>query len=197
MKKTAIAACAILSLLTIACSGSNEKNTTNPTVASDSTSTQMCNIRYINVDSILLSYTLAQELMADQQKELNALENTARQKNNDLQQRQSQIETKVRNNGYLTQESLNADMADLQQRQADAEKWYASQQERLARYVAAQQIRINDSLQNFLKDFNEIYKYDAIFDSKSGFFNKDLDITDLVIEGLNARYTPTVAPAKK
>lgn len=187
MKKIAYAAATLATMLIAACSGNtSEKQTTTP--GSDSTSIS-CNIRYIDVDSVLSGYVLAQELFAEQQKEVTALENVARQKDSDLQRRQAQIENKARNNGYLTQESFNTDMNELQQRQNEAGQWLNANQERLARLMATQQQRLNDSIQSFLKDYNEVYKYDAILDKKAGFFNPDLDITNEIIQGLNDRYT--------
>lgn len=187
MKKIAFAAGIMLAFLS-SCSGEDAKKQAIPQAA-DSTAS-VCNIRYIDVDSVLSAYTLAQELIAEQQKEMTALESAARQKDSELQRLQAQIENKARNNGYLTQESLNADVAGLQQRQNEAGQWLNTHQERLARLMSEQQTRLNDSLQNFLKDFNEVYHYDAILDKKAGYFNPQLDITDVVIEGLNSRYNP-------
>lgn len=186
MKKLAFAAGALVAILAASCSANDaEKTTARP--AADSTAAA-CNIRYIDVDSVLSAYTLAQELFAEQQKEVNALESAARQKDSELQRLQAQIENKARSNGYLTQESFNADMAGLQQRQNEAGQWLNTHQERIARLVASQQQRLNDSLQNFLKAYNDVYNYDAILDKKAGFFKPELDITADIIEGLNQRY---------
>ena len=195
MKKFAFAVGVIVTMLATACSGTDAKKSAAP-VGSDST-TSTCNIRYIDVDSVLSAYTLAQELAAEQQKEVLAVESQARQKDSDLQRMQSSIENKYRSNGYLTEESLKADMNSLQQRQDEAGRWLNTHQERLARLVASQQQRLSDSLQSFLKAYNDVYGYDAILDKKAGFFKPELDITADVIEGLNARYTPSNEPTSK
>ena len=67
----------------------------------------------------------------------------------------------------------------------------------IARLVADQQQRLNDSLQNFLKAYNAVYNYDAILDKKVGFFKPELDITAEVIQGLNDRYTPAIKDEEK
>lgn len=193
MKKIALAVGVILAIFLAACDGNQtEKVSARP--AADSTATS-CNIRFIDVDSVLLSYTLAQELIAEQQKEMNALESARRQKESELQRLGNSIQSKAQNNGYLSEQSYNSDVQDLQRRAQEADQWLGNHQERLARLVASQQMRLNDSLQNFLKDFNEVYNYDAILDKKAGFFKPELDITGEVIEGLNARYNPV--PAEK
>lgn len=190
MKKYAFIAAVAMAVIASACSGeSSDKKVVR--TANDSTSLcAQCNIRYIDVDSVLAAYTLAQELVAEQQKEMVAVESQARQKESELQRFQSSIENKYRSNGYLSEESLKADMNSLQQRQDEAGRWLNTHQERLARLVASQQQRLSDSLQNFLKAYNEVYNYDAILDKKAGFFKPELDITGEIIEGLNARYTP-------
>ena len=195
MKKIAFAAGVAAALIVASCSGTSTDKPAVRTASTDSSTT--CNIRYIDVDSVLSAYTLAQELASEQQKEVLAVESAARQKDSELQRLQASIENKYKSNGYLTEESLKADMNSLQQRQDEAGRWLNTHQERLARLVASQQQILSDSLQNFLKDFNEVYQYDAILDKKAGFFKPELDITDIVIEGLNARYVPSAESTSK
>ncbi len=188
MKKLILAVTALLAMVAVSCSGS-DKAPLKSAAGSDSTAAN-CNIRYIDVDSVLSAYTLAQELAAEQQKEMLAFESAARQKETDLGRQAAAIENKAKSNGYLTEDSYKADVNNLQQRQAEAGNWANTHQSRLSRLVAEQNQRLNDSLQNFLKSYNEVYGYDAILDKKVGFFKPALDITQEVIEGLNARYTP-------
>ena len=52
-----------------------------------------------------------------------------------------------------------------------------------------QQMQLNDSIDSFIKDYNAKHGYDAILFKNAGvYFNPALDITNEVIEGLNARY---------
>ena len=185
MKKIAFVAC-IVALFASSCANTESKSA--PAAVSTDSATTSCNIRYIDVDSILSAYTLAQELFAEQQKEVNALESAARQKESELQRMQASIESKARNNGYLSEQSFNTDVASLQQRQNEAGQWLNTHQERIARLMATQRQQLDDSLQNFLKAYNAVYNYDAILDKKCGFFNPSLDITDQIISGLNERY---------
>lgn len=189
MKKITLAVGAMLALMAVGCSDSAKTAAPVKAVAGDSAATT-CNIRYIDVDSVLSAYTLAQELTAVQQKEMLAFESAARQKDTELQRLNANIQNKYQSNGYLTEESLKADMNSLQQRQNEANNWANTHQNRIARLVAEQQQRLNDSLQNFLKAYNAVYNYDAILDKKVGFFKPELDITAEVIQGLNDRYTP-------
>ena len=197
MKKLTLAVATVLAIAGTSCSDSGKNSVlTAARPAGDSVAAR-CNIRYIDVDSVLSAYTLAQELTAQQQKEMIAFESAARQKGTDLQRLQNQIQTKYQNNGYLTQESMEADMKSLQQRQTEADNWANTHQNRLAQLMAQQQQRLNDSLQNFLRDYNAVYHYDAILDKKVGFFDPSLDITGDRIRGLNERYAPAKEDEEK
>ncbi len=189
MKKLTLAVGIVIAMLGTSCSESPKTGVPAASSMSDSVAAR-CNIRYIDVDSVLAAYTLAQELATEQQKEMVAFESAARQKDTELQRLNASIQNKYQNNGYLTEESLKADMNSLQQRQTEANNWANTHQNRLARLVAEQQQRLSDSLQNFLKDYNAVFGYDAILDKKAGFFKPELDITADIIRGLNERYTP-------
>ena len=197
MKKLILAVATVIAFAGTSCSDSGKSSVLSAARPAGDSVAARCNIRYIDVDSVLSAYTLAQELTAQQQKEMIAFESAARQKDTDLQRLQNSIQTKYQNNGYLTQESMEADMKSLQQKQTEANNWANTHQNRLAQLVAQQQQRLNDSLQNFLRDYNAVYHYDAIRDKKVGFFDPSLDITADIINGLNERYTPAKEEAKK
>lgn len=197
MKKLSLAVATLLAVAAVSCSD-NAKAPVQPAAAgNDSNATTTCNIRYIDVDSVLSAYTLAQELAAEQQKEMVAFESAARQKDAELQRLNASIQNKYQSNGYLTEASMQADVNSLQQKQTEANNWANNHQNRIARIVAEQNQRLNDSLQNFLRDYNAVYNYDAILDKKVGFFKPELDITADIIEGLNQRYVPAKTDDKK
>ena len=168
MKKLTLAVGALIALMAASCAGADK--TAAPVAAAGDSAAAVCNIRYIDVDSVLSAYTLAQELVAEQQKEMLAFESSARQKDSDLNRQAQAIDNKLKSNGYLTEESYKADVTNLQQRQADAQNWANNNQNRLASIVAEQNQRLNDSLHNFLEAYNKVYGYDAILDTKVGFF---------------------------
>lgn len=192
MKKSTLAVATLLAIASASCSDNAKAPVQAINASSDSAAaTAVCNIRYIDVDSVLSAYTLAQELAAEQQKEMVAFESAARQKDAELQRLNASIQNKYQNNGYLTEASMQADVNSLQQKQNDANNWANNHQNRIARIVAEQNQRLNDSLQNYLRDYNAVYNYDAILDKKVGFFKPELDITAEIIEGLNNRYVPS------
>lgn len=207
MKKLIIAAALLLSgsTLFIACNNSSEKSAqpeAAPAPAAEETKgdafAATTNIRYIDLDSILANYTLAQELSKESQKMMLDYQNVERAKGNELQKMGNQIQQKVNNSGYLSQESYQADVNSFNQKQNEAQNYLAAQQNRISSYMGQQQQRLTDSIQSFIKDYNATRHYDAILYREAGvYFNPALNITAEVIAGLNARYTPAAPAADK
>ncbi|MDE6301775.1 MAG: OmpH family outer membrane protein [Muribaculaceae bacterium] len=199
MKKSILAAGAVALLLSASCSEKSSNDGGALKVNSDSTtvSANPCNFRYIDLEQVFQNYNLAKELNLELQKETLSIENQARQKQADLQQRGANVQSKYQNNGYLSQASLEADMQDLQKREAAANDWLNTHQNRIANMGLEVQKRIADSIKNFMADYIKVYGYDAILiDGQAGFFKPELDVTQDIIEGLNARYAATT-PEKK
>ncbi len=148
-----------------------------------------CRIAYFDADSVLRAYRLAQELNAESQRLMNQLQQNANVRQQELQAMAAQIEQKRQNNIYLSEVTFQQDVNNLQNRQAQAEQHLNAQQEQLSRVMAAAQARLNDSLNNCVRDINAVLGYDAILFRESGvYFNPALDITDQIITVLNARY---------
>lgn len=199
MKKLKIAVGAFIALLAVtaaSCASNDNADKANAAPAAAKTAdgeiaTPVTNIRYIDLDSVLANYTLAQELSKESQKMMLDYQNVERQKVNELQKLGNQIQQKVNNSGYLTQESYQADVNSFNQKQNEAQNYLAAQQNRISTYMAEQQTRLNDSIQSFIKAYNATRNYDAILYREAGvYFNPALNITDEVVKGLNERYKP-------
>ncbi|MDE7467770.1 MAG: OmpH family outer membrane protein [Muribaculaceae bacterium] len=199
MKKIILAAGVLAAMTAVSCSENQKADNALATkTTTDSTSAAAaCNIRYMDLQKVYENYTLSKELNLELQKEQLAIENQARQKQADLQQRGASVQNKYQNNGYLSQASLEADMQDLQKREEAANQWLNTHSNRIASMGAEIQMRIADSIKSFVNDYIKVYGYDAIMiEGQAGFFKPELDVTNDIIEGLNARYQAT-APAEK
>lgn len=196
MKKTAFAAKALIVLLTAGMmSCSQSAGTDKPAAATDSTATDAqavsLNIRYVDLDSVMATYTLSRELDEQGRKLMLDYQRMENQKTNEIQNLAAQIEQKRNNNGYLTQESFDADVNNVNRKQNEAANILRAHQEKIQKQIAEFNLQLSDSVQNFIKDYNATRKYDAILLRSAGlYYNPDLDITNEIIEGLNARYTP-------
>lgn len=197
MKKLAISA-KILSLAVAvgafaACGSGNAaddaaESAKAPAAKGDAAATSI-NIRYIDADSITANYILAQEFQELTLSAMSKISSTEQARGAEIQKLMSAIDQKGRNNGYLSQESYEADMANVAKKQQDAQNVLGSMQRRAQQEMAQRQLELNDSLDSFIKDYNAKHGYDAILFKAAGvYFNPALDITDEVIKGLNERY---------
>ncbi|MDE5693062.1 MAG: OmpH family outer membrane protein [Duncaniella sp.] len=197
MKKLAMSASSlllgILALSTTACGGdpAADKSSATPTsAATPADGATTINIRYIDGDSVLAHYQFAKDLQDATMRAVQRIDNARNSKGSEIQKFAASIEQKARSNGYLNEASYNADMQKLQKMQQDAENYLANLSRNADNELGQQQIQLNDSIEKFIKEYNATRKYDAILYKNAGvYFNPELDITNEVIEGLNARYT--------
>ncbi|MDE6207802.1 MAG: OmpH family outer membrane protein [Muribaculaceae bacterium] len=171
----------------------NDKQAAAPAAAvaaNDSNATAVLpNFRYINADSVLSAYVLAQQFAEESQRELMRYQQQEQQKSRELETLGNSIQQKQQNNIYLSEASMRADIENFQKKQEEASRYLGAQQQRIQASTIAAQKRLNDSIQSFIKDYNAVKGYDAILLSEAGiYFNPALDITAEVIEGLNARF---------
>jgi outer membrane protein len=206
MKKSAIAVKLLIAAMTItaaSCSGS-DKDSDSTAVApvakaavKDNGTTPTTNIRYVDMDSILSQYTLAQEISQAGQKLMLDYQRLERQKQSEIQSLGNAIEQKRNNSGYLSQESFDADVNNFNKKQNEAANLLTAQQNKIQNEIATQQKRLTDSIMNYVKEYNVSHGYDAILLRDAGiYFNPALDITEDIVAGLNKRYTPAAKSEK-
>lgn len=194
MKKTAYAAAALAAVMISACSGNEKKadaeQTEKKTVKVESESFEpTTNIRYYNMDSVMANYELVKTFNEANLRTMTELQNAQRSREGELNRLAASIQQKMQNNGYLSEASYNADVAELNKKQQAAQNYLGSLQQRAQEDALRQQEEFIDSLNNFLAEYNKTRHYDAILLYAPGeLFNPALDITNDIIEGLNAKY---------
>lgn len=150
------------------------------------------NIHYIDSDSIIRAYEYAKKEMSrlDQQSlELQQYQNSLGAQ---IQKKANEIQQKGQNNGYLSQQSYEADMNELQTMQQNAEANYGRRAQAFSIEMAKVQETIIKAIENYVIKYNKEKKYDAILLKSAGvYFNPALDITDEIIKGLNAELGAT------
>lgn len=194
MKKIKFMAKMLLAALAFVAASCNDKAAQAPVAAANASEgavATLTNIRYIDMDSLLSAYTLAQEIAQSNQKLALQYQQQERQKQNELERLGSDIERKRQNSVYMTQESFQSDVDNFNRKQNEAASFLGKQQERIQNEMMIRQRRLNDSINNYIKEYNATRGYDAILLREAGlFFKPELNITAEIIEGLNARYTP-------
>lgn len=192
MKKSAIFAMSVLALGFTACSGGGNNNAETPaksatTVKADSLS--LPNIRYIDGDSVSSQYNLAKDFKEASIRAFSKVDNARAAKAAEIQKFGNAIDQKLRSNGYLSEDAYKADLNKLNKMQQDAATYLDNLQRTTEQELAQQQIQLSDSVEAFIKEYNAKKGYDAILFKAAGvYFNPALDITQEVVDGLNARY---------
>lgn len=174
----------------VSCSGDKAASpaASSPATGADESPVAL-NIRFIDGDSIAARYNLAKDFQEVSLRAFSKLDAARQSKANAIQNLAGQIQQKVQNNGYLSETSYNSDMAKLNRMQQEAEQSMAAMQRSTEQELAQLQQAMTDSINAFIIDYNKVKGYDAILYRAAGiYFSPALDITDEVIEGLNARY---------
>lgn len=160
-----------------------------PAVAVESS--EVMPIAYLNVDSLLVNYTFAQEaserLMKKQEDARLKLNTKART----LQNEMADFQRKLENNAFLSRERAEKEQQRLLKKQQELQELEAQLTEDIMLENQKLNMQLADTLTNFLEEYNADGRYHVIL-SNSAKDNvlmaaEQYDITDDVIDALNAR----------
>lgn len=160
-----------------------------PAVAVESS--EVMPIAYLNVDSLLVNYTFAQEaserLMKKQEDARLKLNTKART----LQNEMADFQRKLENNAFLSRERAEKEQQRLLKKQQELQELEAKLTEDIMLENQKLNMQLADTLTNFLEEYNADGRYHVIL-SNSAKDNvlmaaEQYDITDEVIDALNAR----------
>lgn len=169
----------------------NEQPQTQPAPAACSEGVKGIKIAVVDIDSLLNNYELSVTISKEMLRKEENMRLTLSEKARDLQKDIDEFQRKLENNVFATQ----ARAEEEQNRILKKRESYDKLSERLASELAAESQQNNlvlrDSINSFLKEYNEEQGYDLII-SRVGdnllYTNEALDITKEVIKGLNDRY---------
>ncbi len=183
-----------LSLMALSSCGQADKGKTPQKSAAAAAAKvgELPNFRYVDLDTLMTRYNLAKDFNEEMLRMQNNLDNTARQKENSLRNYAAGVQKKYQNNTYLTeaeQQAVQAEQQKIANMEEAARRDLASLQQNLQNVALRQQATLSDSINSFIEAYNAKKGYDAILFKGAGlYFNPALDITEEVVEGLNARY---------
>ncbi len=194
MKKVTLAVAAILAIGSYALTGCNKAEQTAQAEVTPGDSSTL-NVRYINMDSVLSNYDLAKELMAERQRVALEFQNQVNARESQLNTLGNQIQQKINQGIYLSQQSAQADQDKFNRQMNDYQTWGNKRQQEIAVIIDQQNSRLMDSVRNVVTALSLANHFDVVNEENSSIYiNPELDITAAVIEALNARYKST-APA--
>lgn len=196
MKKLLIAAAAALAC--VACG--NRQNTANGTSDNTAdgqttgdvrTAAQGLNVAYIQMDSLLLKYTLAEELRAAYEAKINKADRELNAKGQKLERDMMDAQEKIQK-GLVTR----ATAEEMQQKLYNQQNELMASRDRIMGELAEEEQVMNNriyyAIMDYLEEFNADRKYSMIVSTTATgpILNADpaLDITAEVLEALNARY---------
>lgn len=149
-------------------------------------------VAYLNVDSLLANYTFAQEAS---EKLMSKQEDARVKMNTKLRTFQNEVadfQRKLENNAFLSRERAEKEQQRLTKKEQELQELEA----KLTQDIMIENQKLNqqlaDSLNNFLKEFNADGRYHVILSNTAKdnvlMANEQYDITNDVVNGLNARY---------
>lgn len=195
MKKFFLKAAAFSFALTMcmvfpACSSQQKEEKSTVAAAKDNVpSNNLPNYRYVDIDTVLSKYILAKDYSEEMVRMQNNMESEVKRHENSIQSFASTIQNKMQNNGYLSEASYKADQEKFNNMQVNAQKAVASLQNSFETAALNANKTVNDSILAYIKEYNSKKGYDAIFQKGATLYiDPALDITDDIVEGLNARY---------
>ena len=149
-------------------------------------------VAYLNIDSLLVNYTFAQEVNEKLMKKQEDARLKLNTKARTLQNEMADFQRKLENNAFLSRERAEREQQRLLGKQQELQELEAKLTEDILIENQKLNAQLADTLNNFLAEFNADGRYHMILSNNA----KDnvlqaapsYDITNEVIAALNARY---------
>ena len=168
----------------------NNKSSETPAVVAEDSETMP--IAYLNVDSLLVNYTFAQEA---NEKLMKKQEDARLKMNTKLRTFQNEVadfQRKLENNAFLSRERAEKEQQKLAKKEQELQELEAKLTQDIMIENQKLNMQLADSLNTFLKIFNADGRYHVILSNSAKdnvlMASEQYDITSEVIEGMNARY---------
>lgn len=154
-------------------------------------------VAYVEVDTLLAKYNFCVDLNEAMIKKSENVRATLNQKARELENQRDEFQNKYQNNAFASQERAQQEYNRIVKLEQDLQTLSDKLQTELATEQEQNSIQLNDSIKSFMKDYIKTHGYNFVF-TNTGLDNllyadQAFDITQEVVEGLNARYS---APAK-
>ncbi len=194
-----IATAGITALLTL-CSCNNNGT---PAANQDGDSTAVAgSIVYFNLDRVLNEYDMANDLRSVAETKFNSINQEVNRRGTKLEKDIKTFQDKI-NKGLMTQSVAEIQSKKLQDQQNSFNQYAAQKQQEIAEEQQVMMNQIADAIKTFIDNFNAEKGYAMILTTQGDILpapvvtaDPALDITDEVLEGLNAEYVKSKAENK-
>ena len=196
MKKAFILSAAVLaglSLTLVSCNNSSSQNAAD-NAQTDEVAAAAGSIVYFNLDTILRDYDMANELRSVVETKVNSINQEVTRRRNKLEKDINAFSDKL-NKGLLTQSVAQTQNQKLIEQQQSFKNYAAQKQQEILEEQQVMMNQLADAINNYIQEFNAEKKYAMIIATQGDILaapvvagDPELDITDTLLEGLNAAY---------
>ena len=151
-------------------------------------------IVYFNMDRVLAEYDMANDLRSVFETKANSINQEVTRRQNKLQKDANSFQDKV-NKGLMTQSTAQVQYQKLQEQDASFQNYAAQKQQEILEEQQVMLNQISNAIKVFVDDFNAEMGYAMIIATQGDNLpmpvvaaSAERDITDALIEGLNAAY---------
>ena len=151
-------------------------------------------IVYFNMDRVLQEYDMANDLSSVFQTKANSISEEVTRRQNRLQRDANSFQDKV-NKGLMTQSTAQVQYQKLQEQDQSFQTYAAQKQQEIAEEQQVMMNQIFDAIKTFVDQYNQTMGYAMILVTQGDILpapvvsgDASRDITDALIEGLNAAY---------
>ena len=165
-----------------------------PAATETETAAQKGAIVYFNMDRVLAEYDMANDLRSVFETKANSINQEVQRRVNKFQKDANAFQDKI-NKGLMTQSTAQVQSQKLQEQQANVETYANQKQQEILEEQQVMLNQISDAIKSFVDEYNAQMGYAMIVASQGDILpvpvvtgEERLDITDALIEGLNAAY---------
>lgn len=151
-------------------------------------------IVYFNLDRVIAEYDMANDLGSVVETKVNSIQEEVNRRGSKLDKDAKAFQDKV-NKGLLTQSTAEAQYAKLQEQQNSFQTYAAQKQQEIAEEQQVMMNQIADAIKKYIDEYNAQKGYGMILATQGEIIpvpvvtgSASLDITDDLLEGLNAAY---------
>lgn len=178
------------------CSTGNSAPASNAS-AESSPAVQSGAIVYFNMDRVISEYDMANDLRSVVETKVNSINQEVTRRGSKLEKDIKAFQDKI-NKGLLTQSVAESQNQKLIQQQNSFQTYAAQKQQEIAEEQQVMMNQIADAINTYIAEFNADKKYSLILATQGDIISvpvvagaAELDITDTLLEGLNAAYVKT------
>ena len=196
MKKTTLilgaAALFGAAILAVSCNTSNDKQTTENNT--EEAASMKGAIVFFNLDTVTQEYDMANDLRSVVETKINSISDEVNRKGNKLQKDVNAFQEKI-DKGLMTRSVAEVQSQKLQKQQDEFQNYAAQKQQEINEEQVVMMNQIADAIKTFVDKYAEEQGFAMVLTTQGDVLpvpvvtgHEDLDITQAIIDGLNAEY---------